>query len=476
MKKLYLILAFVCLASLSYSQMRLAIQGGPHSASVKETNSIPGWASDIKPGYSSRTALNLGILAEIPLSANNRWFLQPGISYLSKGRKYYMRNDTAQSIQTDTISSSYNLAVNYIDIPLFLTYKLPLGKRSTFNIGAGPYIGFFYNGTQKSETRIYSSNSFKDDETRLESGDEEGKMKTFNAGFNLKAGFELGNVLISGFFSQGLNSFYTAPYEGSFIHQVKGVSVGFWLNKAKQLQRPVRDRDKDGVADNADRCPTLAGSSFTEGCPDRDDDGIADQNDKCPELAGTKKYQGCPVPDTDGDGINDEADTCPTTAGEVEFNGCPVPDMDGDGLNDREDRCPTEAGDRKNNGCPVVDTIKKEIREKVAFAAKDILFEAASDRLSENSYGALNEVVTVLRANSQLRMSIEGHTDSTGNEKTNIQLSQARAETVKKYLIDKGIDAARLQSIGYGSAKPLTTNETAEGRKINRRVELKLLQ
>jgi len=268
MKKLYLFLALTCLCSASFAQVRMAILGGPHAASVKEKNNLPAWESTIKPGYSSRAGLNLGVLAEIPLAAGDtRWFLQTGIHYMAKGRKFYLQNDTAISILTDTISASHNLSVNYIDIPFNLTYKFPLGGRSKFVISAGPYIGLFYNGKQTFGTRLYSSDSYKDDEINLETGDEAGKMKTVNFGLNARAGFELGNVLISGFMSEGLASFYTASYEGKFTHQLRGVSLGFWLNKARPIAKTIRDTDKDGVPDATDACPKLAGTALTNGCP-----------------------------------------------------------------------------------------------------------------------------------------------------------------------------------------------------------------
>jgi OmpA-OmpF porin, OOP family len=456
MKKIYIFLALICLAHLSYSQLRMAILGGPHSASVKEQNSIPSWETAIKPGYSNRPGLNLGILIDVPLSSNNRWYLQPGIIYMEKGRKYYMRNDTVTSMTTDTISSAYNLGINYIDIPLNLTYKLPLSKKASFFLSAGPYIGFFYNGKQKNETRIYSSNSFKSEEVRLESGNEKGKFKTFNAGVNARAGFEIGNVLLSGFLSQGLNDFYTASYNGTFKHQVRGVSLGIWLNKVKQ---PAKAPKVVQVVDT-------------------DDDGVEDKIDKCPDVAGSKKYNGCPVPDTDGDGMNDEADACPTVAGDINFNGCPVPDSDGDGVIDTEDKCTTEPGTRENNGCPEIkrDTITKVIEQKITFAAKNIFFKASSDQLTASSIAPLGEVVKVLTEHPSLMMNIEGHTDSTGGAEMNLKLSTQRAESVKNYLTSKGIDASRLTAIGYGSSKPLQSNATIEGRRSNRRVELKLAQ
>ena len=193
MRKIYLILALVCMAHVSFSQLRMAILGGGHSASINEQNSIPSWETTIKPGYSSKGGLHLGILVNVPISANNRWNFQPGILYTEKGRKFYMRNDTATSITTDTISAAHTVALNYIDIPLNLTYKLPLSKKANFFLSAGPYISFFYNGKQKNETRIYSLNSFKDEDVRLESGNGAGRYQTFDYGWNARAGFEIGS-------------------------------------------------------------------------------------------------------------------------------------------------------------------------------------------------------------------------------------------------------------------------------------------
>jgi outer membrane protein OmpA-like peptidoglycan-associated protein len=341
-------------------------------------------------------------------------------------------------------------------MPLNLTYKLPLGKKAKFFLSAGPYVGFFYNGKQKNETRIYSSNSFKNEEVRLESGKEEGKFKTMDAGVNARAGFEIGNVLLSGFISEGLTNFYTASYDGTFKHQVRGISLGIWLNKAKQ--------------------PTKAPKVVK--VKDTDDDGINDKEDKCPDIPGVAKYHGCPVPDTDGDGMNDEADACPTVKGPIDFNGCPVPDSDGDGLNDQNDKCPTEAGTTANNGCPEVkkDTITKVIEEKISFAARNIFFKAGSDQLTESSFAALDDVAKILNSMPTVKLQVDGHTDSSGIAEKNLQLSKLRAQSVKNYLIAKGIDGSRLTSTGYGSAKPLESNATLEGRRKNRRVELKLAQ
>lgn len=236
---------------------------------------------------------------------------------------------------------------------------------------------------------------------------------------------------------------------------------------------PPADTDGDGITDDVDACPTVFGLAKYNGCPipDTDKDGINDEQDKCPTVAGVAKYNGCPVPDTDNDGINDDNDKCPTVAGVARYEGCPVPDTDGDGVNDEEDKCPTVAGTKANNGCPEV---SKEVVTKMEYAAKRIFFVTGSAKLSAKSNAALTEVVKLLNDDEKLKLSIEGHTDNVGKADFNKTLSDKRANSVKTYLINKGVDESRLTAEGFGMEVPVADNKTAAGKAKNRRVELKL--
>ena len=502
MKRIFTFILLLSVCIVSNAQLRVALIGGPQSTSITEENSIPNWSTEVSPYYTNRTGANAGFLGEVPLGRSSRWFLHPGLLYQTKGRKFFKRNDTAVANLTDTLSVSKSFFNSYIEIPLNLAYKLPLGKKSSFFISAGPYISFFYNGKESVQARLYSDNTFKKEDDDLEVGTAPNKIKTIDFGVNGRAGFDLGSILITGFYSQGLNNFYTASYDGSFKHKVIGASVGFWLNKVKVEEKKPKDTDKDGTPDKTDPCPKIPGPEATLGCPDKDGDGTPDGEDKCPEVAGVLKYQGCPIPDTDKDGVNDEedkcvetpgtvkyngcpvpdtdgdkisddADMCPDKAGPVEFNGCPIPDSDGDGLNDKEDKCPQETGTAENNGCP---EIRKEIIEKVTYAARNIFFETKSDKLSPQSFGALDDVVTILKNNPSLDLQIEGHTDNVGNPAYNLTLSGRRAKAVKKYLEEHGIEGARLKATGFGQQRPIAENDTPAGKAKNRRVELKPAQ
>jgi outer membrane protein OmpA-like peptidoglycan-associated protein len=240
--------------------------------------------------------------------------------------------------------------------------------------------------------------------------------------------------------------------------------------KAQELAEvlPPPDADNDGVTDSLDRCPSIAGPPRFAGCPDSDNDGVPDSRDECPLVAGDSSMNGCP--DSDGDGINDKVDQCPYVAGTAERNGCPVPDKDGDGFNDNEDRCP-DVYSKTNGGCP---EIRREIIQQVERAAKAIFFETGKATIRKVSFKPLDQVVAVLRSNPELYADIEGHTDDVGDDASNMDLSQRRAQAVMDYFTSKGIAADRLTAKGYGETQPIATNETATGKAQNRRTEINL--
>ena len=122
------------------------------------------------------------------------------------------------------------------------------------------------------------------------------------------------------------------------------------------------DTDGDGVADKEDECPGETGILATKGCPDKDGDLIPDKDDRCLDVAGLETLGGCP--DADGDGITDLEDNCPDISGIAQLKGCPFVDSDGDGIRDEEDACPETAGLDSLQGCPFKDTDKDGIPDE----------------------------------------------------------------------------------------------------------------
>ena len=231
------------------------------------------------------------------------------------------------------------------------------------------------------------------------------------------------------------------------------------------------DADGDGITDAEDACPDVFGLKEFNGCPDTDGDGIADKDDECPEVAGKPELKGCP--DADNDGIADKDDKCPDQAGPKENNGCPWPDRDGDGVLDKDDECPEEAGPTSNKGCPEV---TQEVQTQLNSFAKTILFDVGKSTIRPESATVLNNIVNVLNKYKNSKFSIEGYTDTSGNKDKNQRLSEDRAYSVKAYLVDKGINPARLSAKGFGPEKPIASNKTKKGRELNRRVEINLVK
>ena len=231
------------------------------------------------------------------------------------------------------------------------------------------------------------------------------------------------------------------------------------------------DSDGDGIEDSKDACPNQAGSKEMNGCPDSDGDGVADKDDACPETPGLPALAGCP--DADGDGVADKDDECPNEAGPAENDGCPWPDSDGDGVLDKDDQCPEVAGTVANNGCPEV---TEEVQKQLNDYARTILFDTGKSSIKAESTSVMVDIIQILNEYPNAKFTVEGHTDSVGSEKLNQKLSEERANSVRNFLIDKGIAADRLTAIGYGEAKPIATNNTRAGRAQNRRVEINLVK
>jgi outer membrane protein OmpA-like peptidoglycan-associated protein len=245
-----------------------------------------------------------------------------------------------------------------------------------------------------------------------------------------------------------------------------------------------KDSDGDGVFDGLDKCPdTPKGVKVdAEGCPmDSDHDGVFDGLDKCPDTPKGAKVDasGCPK-DSDGDGVADGLDKCPDTPKgvKVDATGCPL-DSDGDGVYDGADQCPdTPKGTKVDaKGCPL-EAAKPAPASPFTGTKRSLVlegtnFETNSAKLKPEAMETLDKVAEALKAYPEIRVQVNGHTDSTGNAAHNKTLSKQRADSVRDYLSSKGVAPARMETNGVGSSQPIADNKTEAGRAKNRRVELK---
>ncbi len=283
-----------------------------------------------------------------------------------------------------------------------------------------------------------------------------------------------------------------------------------------------KDSDKDGFRDNKDKCPftpeDFDGFEDEDGCPeyDNDKDALADSvetntgafidvtntgtdpNSSDTDMDGLDdydeimKYKTNPVSvdsdddkltdgdeinnyytnpvskDSDNDNINDYDEinihqTNPNNA-----------DTDGDGVLDGKDLCPTEAetfnGYNDSDGCP---DRKPEVifKKKAPIILEGINFKMGSSELTEEAKSVVMKVTRTLLDYPEMQLEISGHSDNSGSRSINLKLSKARAQSVKQFLVDEGIEENRLQAIGLGPDHPIANNNTEKGRRKNRRIE-----
>ena len=186
--------------------------------------------------------------------------------------------------------------------------------------------------------------------------------------------------------------------------------------------------DFAAMCHGTDQCPTEAGPEWNKGCP-MEDDPDPDKDGVCSEWVATKKLQ------------KQMADVCT-------------------GI----DRCPDEAGD-DGHGCP----------KKAAEKLDGVTFKSGKATLESNAKNILKGVAKKLVEDDsykELEIVIQGHTDNVGKEKTNQKLSENRAKEVMKTLTKFGVDKNRIKAIGMGSSCPVDDNKTADGREMNRRIEM----
>ena len=298
----------------------------------------------------------------------------------------------------------------------------------------------------------------------------------------------------------------------------------------------TQDRDHDGIPDNVDKCPDDSGPAANNGCPDPDSDkdGVCDPwvaekhqeskyaavckgIDKCPDkpedVDGFKDDDGCPDPDNDGDGIPDVKDQCPNEPedfdgfqdndgcpdydndhdgipdsvdrcpnepedldGFEDNDGCPDIDNDRDGIPDLKDKCPNVAGPASNNGCPDTTPPPKPVKKEPDFpknqTLRGITFKGNTAEMSFESFQWLDPFVKTMREFPEIEIEVHGYTDGMGKYAAAMQITQTRAEAVRQYLINQGIDPGRVRAVGFGSGSPIADNRTAAGRALNRRIEI----
>ncbi len=280
------------------------------------------------------------------------------------------------------------------------------------------------------------------------------------------------------------------------------------------------DKDADGVTDLKDDCPDEKGLAVFNGCPDRDSDGVMDRIDDCPDNKGLVQYNGCP--DTDGDNIIDKVDECPTVYGIAELKGCPAAELtyfnvetqvekvkhvggvysyvsavetkmakfklEGYNTDTLKTVFVTAPNLRGKNAYREADgffrfakeaevvILKEEEKQVMKKAFENLEYKTNSDVILSTSFSSLDELAKLMEMNSTWKLRISGHTDNVGPREANVGLSKRRSESVKTYLMTKGIASDRFEVLYFGPDKPIAPNNSEDGRARNRRVEMLIVE
>jgi OOP family OmpA-OmpF porin len=249
-----------------------------------------------------------------------------------------------------------------------------------------------------------------------------------------------------------------------------------------------KDGDGDLVATRFDQCPTTAPGVVVDavGCGiDSDQDGVFDGLDQCADtpIGATVDLTGCPS-DTDQDGVLDGLDQCPDTpiGAFVDENGCPS-DSDQDGVLDGLDDCPdtplgVAVGPR---GC-ADNELERRLLAGETLMVNNVRFELGSSEIQPLSYHYINKAARLVErwtGNEErpIRIEIGVYTDGLGTEEYNKALTQRQADSIRLYLLENffGIGANNLVATGYGEEFPIASDDTAEGREKNRRIEVRMI-
>jgi len=252
--------------------------------------------------------------------------------------------------------------------------------------------------------------------------------------------------------------------------------------------RDVADDDSDGVVNADDACKLDAedGDGFedADGCPDADNDkdGVLDGDDKCPDQPedkdGVDDGDGCIDGDNDGDGVPDVGDKCPAEPedkdGFEDDDGCDEPDNDKDGVPDVLDQCAMEPetinGNADEDGCPDKgDSLIMVMPDRIE-VLEPVTFVGVTTKLGKNAPKALSQIGATMRADrkiKRLRITVHVHPRGGGDE----QLSQKRADEIRAWLVNWGVEPERLDARGIGSKRPLVPKSSKGAEQINDRVE-----
>jgi len=431
---------------------------------------------------------------------DGRWYISPSVNYIIADDDRSADNDIGLQLGIGKeVSKNWNIELNLLSDQL--DFEAGSGEFKQYGLG----LGALYFSDRSSRIAPYGLLGLGALRTKVPGSRSTDPIA--EVGVGLMSRFEDSDMMLR------LEARYryneddsSIPSEDNFGDWIVGLglTIPFGGSSAPAAPAPV-DNDKDGIDDSADNCAnTVLGAAVdVHGCElDTDNDGVKNSADSCPDTApgttvdargckqdgdddndGVKNSvdgcadtakgaavdaRGCEL-DSDNDGVGNSTDSCPDTIlnAKVDAKGCELDD-DSDGIKNSADNCANTAPGAKidNRGC--------ELKEVIAL--KGVTFANNSAVLTGNSTDILDDAAATLHRNAGLKVEVAGYTDNRGAAAYNVRLSQKRAETVRDYLVAQGVSVDTLSAKGYGPENPLADNASADGRAVNRRVELRILK
>jgi OOP family OmpA-OmpF porin len=356
-----------------------------------------------------------GIFADIPLNEQNTFSLRPEINFTTRGQ------------HIDDKGIKYEMNARYADIylPVVYTFRHPDRKIEPFVL-LSPVLGFASGGEI-----------------------------TLDDGSNRSA--------IDGEFGQQVRSLGKA----ADISNANLSPVNFGLYGGAGLNVPIHYKNREVLRVGVELGYHF-GLSDTYSKKEKDVEAIA-LNLPSYEIDGTRKHRGFQASVAVSVPLNIFKRKKKPAPVEIVPEPQPVVVV------------PVEAPKVEEKPCYTLDEMKDLIRQKKEIAGKkicaieQITFEFNKSTLKPASLAYLNEIVLLMRENTKMKVTVNGHTDNVGSPEYNLNLSKARAMAVYNYLTKSGIESSRLSYEYFGMTKPIASNDTEEGRIINRRVEFEII-
>ena len=443
------------------------------------------------------------------------WGLKIGVGVQSYGAHSTL-NFLSSTSDVDTDGDSYEFRTNYksweekqhalfVEVPLEVQYRHFFSKKIGLLASAGAKVSIPVLATYETTGgTMVTSGYYSQWNVELNNMPQHGfttLTNTYSGDLSLKAAYtgiaDVGclftlskkmNLYLGGYVNYGLNNIlkpdtkqiyqsngtYNGVLTSDQLTKITPVALGIKVGLCWQLKEliPIRVKQPENVQRSNDSNPSKRVNKQTSATEKRSSNPIVNQgasnqaNDQSSAKSAMERKSSNPV--VNQEALNQENNQKSPKSNDKNRTTLAANQNSAKPINERSSSTPKA---NQNQSKSVTESVPAEVKVLQKKTLKGITFEAGKSNISKESNIVLNQIVSVLNANPTYLVEIQGYADSEGNIQVNKKLSELRANEVRNYLIGHGIDKNRVIAIGYGDTMPVASNETAEGRSANRRVE-----